>query len=232
LTIWDYEHLILQHFPEVYKAKCLPAQADTADEPAAPGQVEVILIPDIKNKVPFNPFEPKAPANLLADIEAYLAEIAPPFATINVKNATFIPVKVRFAVRFLPGYDEGYYKQQLNQELTRFLSPWAYEEGAEIVIGGRIYANVIVNFIEERPYVDFVANIKLFRDNVEEPNLGEEYFVEAKGPDVVLVSAREHIIDIISQTGYETQVFRGIGYMRVGVDFVVAPNPPAPGNNS
>ena len=81
---------------------------------------------------------------------------------VRVKNAHYVQVKLRFAVRFLPGYNEGYFKQYLNDELNRFMSPWAFEEGAEIEIGGRIYANVIINFIEERPYVDYVAEVKLF----------------------------------------------------------------------
>jgi hypothetical protein len=219
LTLWDYEHLILEAFPEIYKVKCLPAPA------SAPGEVEVILIPDVKNKVPFIPFEPKAPANLIADIRAYLAEITPPFATIKVRNATFAAVKVRVAVRFMPGYEEGFHKQRLNEELNRFLSPWAYEEGAEIVIGGRIYANVIIAFIEERPYVDYVTHIRLFVDNVPQEKVGDEYFVEASGPDVVLASAREHVIDMIPESGYDPQLFSGINYMRVELDFKIAPDP-------
>ena len=55
LTIWDYEHMILERFPEVYKVKCLPA------EPGCdPGRVEIVVIPDIRHKQPFNSFEPKA----------------------------------------------------------------------------------------------------------------------------------------------------------------------------
>jgi hypothetical protein len=220
LTAWDYEHLILERFPEVYKVKCLPADA------ARPGQVELIVIPDIKNKRPFNPFEPKAPADLLADITAYLADKTPAFAEVKVKNARYTPVKVRFAVRFLPGYNEGFYKQRLNDELNRFLSPWAYEEGAEIVIGGRIYANVIINFIEERPYVDYVAEVKLFSSEdgrsfrLVRPR-ADGYWVETEHPDEVLAAARQHEIDMIAEAEYEAKNFSGINYMKIELDFVV-----------
>jgi hypothetical protein len=222
LTIWDYEHLILERFPQIYKVKCLPAN------PAQPGQVELIVIPDIRNKLPFNPFEPKAPADLIADIETYLADKIPVFATLKVRNAHYVSVKVRFAVRFLPGYNEGYYKQRLNDELNRFLSPWAYEEGAEIVIGGRIYANVIINFIEERPYVDYVAQVKLFSSEDGKtfklvlPSPTEGYWVETTRPDGVLAAARQHEIDMIPETGYEAENFSGINYMKIELDFIVA----------
>jgi hypothetical protein len=220
LTVWDYEHMILERFSQIYKAKCLPADS------AHPGQVELIVIPDIRNKLPFNPFEPKAPSDLIADIEAYLVDNIPAFATIKVKNAHYVPVKVRFAVRFRPGYNEGYYRQRLNEELNRFLSPWAYEEGAEIVIGGRIYANVIINFIEERPYVDYVAEVKLFSSEdgrtfkLVMPS-ANGYWVETDRPDGVLVAARQHEIDMIPDTGYEEEAFTGLNYMKIELDFVV-----------
>ena len=221
MTIWDYEHLILEHFPEIYKAKCLPATADKL------GQVDIIVVPDIRNQQPFNPFEPKASADLIADIETYIAETTPGFATVKVRNAHYVAVKVRFAVRFLSGYNEGYYKQQLSHSITRFLSPWAYEEGADIVIGGRIYANVIINFIEEQPYVDYVAKIKLFSNQdgktfqLASSSGSEGYWVGAEQPDVILVTARQHEIDIIPDTGYEEENFEGINYMKVEFDFII-----------
>ncbi|MFN8459459.1 MAG: baseplate J/gp47 family protein [Anaerolineae bacterium] len=221
LTMWDYEHMLLERFPQVYKVKCLPAEAPHL------GQVEIIVIPDIRNKRPFDPFEPKAPSDLLADIAAYLAENSPAFAAVKVKNAHYVSVKVRFAVRFRPGYNEGYYKQRLNDELNRFLSPWAYEEGAEIVIGGRIYANVIINFIEEQAYVDYVAQVKLFTSEdgrtfkLALPSATEGYWVETDRPDGILVAAHQHEIDMIPDTGYEDESFVGINYMKIELDFVV-----------
>ncbi len=221
LTIWDYERMILERFPQVYKAKCLPAAPD------APGRVEIIVIPNIRNKLPFDPFAPKAPADQIANIKSYLAENSPAFAMVRVKNAHYVRVKVRFAVRFRPGNNEGFYKQRLNEDLNRFLSPWAYEEGAEIVIGGRMYANVIINFIEERPYVDYVAKIKLFSSEdgrtfrLIVPSANEGYWVEAERPDSVLVAARQHEIDMIPATGFEEQSFTGINYMKIELDFIV-----------
>ena len=223
LSIWDYEHMILDQFPEIYKAKCLPAS------PERPGNVEVIVIPEIRNKLPFNPFEPKAPTNMLADIETYLSKNVPGFVSVNVKNARYIPVKIRVGVRFLPRKNEGFYKQRLNDSLNRFLSPWAYDEGADVVIGGRVYANVIINFIEEQSYVDYVAQIKLFHSEdggatfklalPQEDSSG--YWLETARPDEVLAAARSHEIDIISESGYEDENFTGVNHMKIELDFIV-----------
>ena len=221
LTIWDYEHMVLERFPEVYKVKCLPA------DPEAPGRVEIVVIPDIRHKRSFNPFEPKAPADLLADIAAYLADYRPVWATVHVKNAQYVPVKVRFAVRFRPGYNEELYKQCLHNELNRFLSPWAYAEGAEIEIGGRIYANSIIHFLGTRPYVDYVSDIRLFRSEDRGntfqlmPSAAEGYWVQTDKPDGILVAAQQHEIDLITDASYEQHVFSGINYMKIGLDFIV-----------
>ncbi len=120
LTPWDYERLVLEKFPQIYKVKCL--RADPVAHPRDPGRIELVIIPDIKNRLPFNPFEPKAPADSIRDIEAFLQDKTPPFASIRVENAHYVPVKVRCGVRFLPGVDQGFYRL-----------PQAAERGAEPV---------------------------------------------------------------------------------------------------
>lgn len=229
LTAWDYERLVLARFPEIYKVKCVPASL--SQDPDTPGTVRLIVIPDIRNKRPFDPFEPKASADTLTNIEEFLADKVPSWATLSVGNPHYVAVKVRLAVRFSVAGDENYYKQVLNDELNRYLSPWAYEQGADIVIGGRIYANSIVDFVDRRPYIDFVANIELFRSDDGEnfarillpaPGDPQGYFIEADRSDAILVAARQHEIDVISDTGYSVQLLIGIDYMKLELDFVVA----------
>jgi hypothetical protein len=40
--------------------------------------------------------------------------------------------------------------------------------------------------------------------------------------DEILVSAREHFIDLISTSDYEAEEFEGVGYMIIGTDFQIA----------
>ena len=221
LTLWDYERLVLQ-FSEIYKAKCLPAGVL-----GEPGCVDVIVIPDIRNRLPSDAFAPKAPANLLADIQTYLSERAPADARVRVRNARYVSVHVRLGVRFMPGQDESHATRRLNEDLNRFLSPWAYDEGADLMIGGKIFAISIIDFVDRRDYVDYVAEITLFRseDGVHfqlVPSKDNGYHVAATRPDEVLVAAPEHHVDVISDLGYQHKLFTGIGHMRIEYDFIVA----------
>jgi len=223
LSPWDYERLVLAKFPQLHKVKCL--RADPRVHPGEPGRIDLVVIPDIRERFPFNPFEPKAPADLVRDIEEFLADKTPPQARVKVRNARFVALMVRVAVRFMPGQDEGFCRKRLNDEFNRFLSPWAYDEGADIVIGGRIYASSIIDFIEGCDYVDYVAELKLFTNETGNFALippSDDYHAETSGPDGILVAAPEHEFDLISDSAYSVDALRGINYMKVELDFIVA----------
>jgi hypothetical protein len=236
LGAWDYERLVLERFPEIYRVKCVPAGG--FEETVEPGRVTLVVIPDIRDRIPFDPFEPKAPAATLAAIGGYLADKLPLGARLAVQNAHFTAVKVRMTVRFLPGSDEGFYKKKLSDEICRFLSPWAYDESADIPMGRRVYAGSIIDFADRRPYVDYVERITLlYREGSEfilvpRQDTGE-YYVDAGRPDGVLVAAREHEIETSQQERAakpgssgaageaESAARSGIDFMRVGQDFIV-----------
>jgi hypothetical protein len=222
LTPWDYEHLVLAQFPQLYKVKCLRADARWQPEP---GAVDLIVVPDITQRQPFDPFAPRASAELIADITAFLADKLPASARLRVRNAHFIPVKVRCGVRFMPGTDEGWCRQQLNDDLNRHLSPWAYADGADLVIGGSLYANSILHFIETRPYVDYIAGLRLFTGDqgrfTQVPDQ-PEHRITPQRADAVLVAADRHEFDVIAANDQRVQGFEGIGSMRIELDFSIA----------
>lgn len=216
LSAWDFEHLVLSRFPEVYKAVCLPAL------PEERGTVRVVIIPDSRNLLLPDPFAPRAPALLLASIEEYLSARTPECVVVKAQNARYVPVRVRLRVRFRDCDNPGYYSQLLNEELNRFLSPWAFRDGADIVIGGRIYANSIIDFVDRREYVDYVAGVSLFCSEDGEhfvPVAGD--FAEATQPGSVLVAARSHAIDVIYDAAYEEKLMTGISFMKLELDFIV-----------
>ena len=226
LTPWDYERLILEQFPQIYKAKCLPQALPK--HPSDLGRVEIIVIPDIRNRIPFNPFEPKAPAALIEEVKKFLSNYMPHFASLTVKNAHYVPVKVRFAVRFMPDCDPEFYRRKLNEDLNKFLAPWAYDTSSDIVIGGSIYANAIINYIDNLKYVDYLAQFRLFSSEdgsnfklVLETSDSDGYRVQAGRPDGVLVAAHEHEIDLITEARFVNENFTGINYMRIELDFIV-----------
>lgn len=224
LSAWDYEHLLLERFPAIYKAKCIPVASSDA---AGLGKVDVIVIPDVRGQLPFNPFAPKATVGQLAAMNDFIAGQVSPLAEVTVRNARYVAVRVRVAVRFLPGHEPGFYKARLNEGLNRFLSPWAYDRTSEMVIGGTIYASPIIDFLERQDGVDYVAALKLFKNEdglsfTPVADDGDGYRVQAGQPDAVLVADLQHEIDVIGDTPFEDADASGIGYMKIALDFIVA----------
>lgn len=217
ITMWDYEYLVLEEFPEIYKAKCLPY--------GGVGEVSLIVIPDIKGNLPFNPFEPKAPANLLHNIQQYLDGHTSAWATVKVKNPVYTQVKVRIAVKIKEGYSESFFTARLQEDLIKYLAPWAYDKGADIFLDRRMDADVIVNFVAEQFYVEYASDVYLFtstdgKNFTAVDATSQENFVEATGPGEILVSAPEHVIDIVHRN-YQENNYSGIGYMKIKLDFRV-----------
>ena len=134
-------------------------------------------------------------------------------------------------IHFRPGYDQGYYLNQLNEDIKRFLSPWAYEEQADINFGSSIHNSSEIHFIEKRTYVDYVANLELIEQvGIKAGSDGKsdiDYQVnlsnlaQVQHPNSILVSAPEHMIKIIGEN-YHQEDFEGIGYMIVEYDFVIS----------
>ncbi|KAF0236159.1 MAG: hypothetical protein FD181_2974 [Prolixibacteraceae bacterium] len=153
VAIWDYERIVLQNFPSVYKVKCLNHTrfegTATSISEAAPGHVSLVVVSNIRNKNAVDPLKPRTGLVMLDDIKTFIGKIRPPYINVHVYNPLFEEVKVKFNVRFHLGYDKGIYSVKLNEALIKFLSPWAYATGSDIVFGGKIHKSVILNFVEE-----------------------------------------------------------------------------------
>jgi hypothetical protein len=171
IDLWDHERLILEAFPQIYKVKCLNhTQFEPSESGAgiyrelAPGHVTIVTIPNLQAQSLRDPLKPFTSLGLLEDIKAFLEERTSCFAQLHVKNPQFEEVRVRFSLRLLEGFDETYCLKLLQQAITRFLSPWAFAAGGKPSFGGKIYKSVLINFVEEQPYVDYVTDFQLFHD--------------------------------------------------------------------
>ena len=176
-TSWDYEHLILQAFPDVFKVRCLPHRQ--------PGQVQLIAVPNLRNKNYGNPLEPRCSTVLLRTIEEYIKSFTSTFVKATVSNPTYEQILLDFNVSFRAGKDAGFFAKVLNDDITRFLSPWAFEEGRDIPFGGKVYKSDLLAFVEGREYVDFVTNFTMYhlypgppRGGIRTMTIGRDFFIK------------------------------------------------------
>ncbi len=169
VTSWDYERLVLQYFPQIHKVKCInhtgliTKQGSTEQKysEVLPGHVTVVTVPDLSNQTAVNLLRPYTSIGLLTEIQEYLEKLTSPFVLLHVINPQFEEVQFDFSVTFTGTLDPTVFRQQLNDDIQQFLTPWAYSTGRDIEFGGKIEKSVVLNFIEERYYVDFVTCFKM-----------------------------------------------------------------------
>jgi hypothetical protein len=188
ITMWDYEHIILQEFPELYKVKCLNHTSEKSYQ--APGNVTLVVIPDTVKKNVFDIYEPRVSTATLNKVKDYIAKLNSMHVNTFVINPNYEKVKVDLVVQFNAGLDVNFYSKQLNTDITKFLSPWAFDTQIPINFGVSIHISSLIKYIEELQYVDFLQNVKLLKDD----SLSDK-IVTPSDPKSILVSAKEHLID-------------------------------------
>ncbi|MBN1929437.1 MAG: baseplate J/gp47 family protein [Chlorobiaceae bacterium] len=207
ITMWDYERLVLEAFPNIYKVKCLnhtqfePNETGTGIyRELAPGHVTIVTIPNLRNSNAIDPLRPYTSLGDLALVRTHLEAHASDLATLHVQNPVFEAVQTDFRVRFLPGFDENFHLERLRQELMRHLSPWAFEEGADITFGGKIHKSTLIDFVEERAYVDYVTDFRMYHIDGNQKKSDDTDEAEASLPISILVSveAARHLITAIA----------------------------------
>lgn len=215
ITMWDYERMVLEQFPQIYKVKCLNHTAvrmggatPEKDNELAPGHVVVVTLPDLQNRNAFNPLRPQTSLGTLVEVAEFLKQHISPWVKIQVKNARFEEIQLDFRVKFMND-DTAYYHDVLIGELEEFLSPWAYGGTRDIEFGGRMQRSVLLNFVEERPYVDYVTCFKMYHivDGVKSADVEEAEATSArsifvsyagKTDDAGNITDPKHIIDYVN----------------------------------
>lgn len=175
ITIWDHERLVLEQFSSVYKVKCLNHTRYTgtlADySEIAPGHTTIVVVSNVRNRNAVDPLRPKTSLITLVNIHAFISSLNPAFVNLHVKNPLYEEIQIKTNVRLHAGFDNGFYGKQLEDDIKRFLSPWAFEAVTDLSFGGRMHKSVILNFIEELSYIDFIACLEMYHI-VKDPGTG------------------------------------------------------------
>jgi len=163
ITLWDYEHLVLQEFPEVFRVKCINHTYSSEETTSflSPGNVTLVVIPDIVNKNVFDIYEPRVSTATLNRIKEFIYSRKSMLVQVNVINPDYEKVILKLGVKFYPKYDENFYKKQLNEDLIKLLSPWAFDNTKEIVFGAALQRSIVIDYVEKLEYVDFLSELEM-----------------------------------------------------------------------
>jgi hypothetical protein len=178
---WDYERLVLERYPTVWKVQALPVRNPQRGD--APGEVLVVVVSGPDSVQAIDPTTPVLTGAMLEHIETYLGKHASSFVRAHVVNPIYVRIEVTATVEFGAEAAQGAAAVRLNEELVQYLSPWFYD--AERAARGGRYASEadISEFIQTRPYVEAMSDITFRYDP---PPKGLDWYF--------LTSARRHRI--------------------------------------
>ena len=168
---FDYERLVLQNFPQLFKAKCvnhsfsLNAHLYMNDFPFSPGYVQVAVIPDLNKLKAANSFQPRTPVSLLEQIEKFLQGRSSPFVRIRAMNPRYEAVHFCITVKLLAGKDPTFFKNQLAADIREFMAPWVVGDYYKLSFGQCVSRSDILQFLETRDYIDYILKLQMIRDD-------------------------------------------------------------------
>ncbi len=228
---WDYERLILEHFPDVYKVKCF---ANTVCHKATPqpGQVLIVVVPYMEPDARIHCERGRVNGAGLSQIQSFIQKVASPFARIEVRNPLYEQIQVRCTVKFSgDNRAAGVYIKRLNQDISDYICPWC-DVGYKANFGWAILGDDIESYIRELDYIEFVTNFSIL--HISEKN-EEKYFLEdsATGdsrhevlitpryPWSLAVPMRRHFIESTTSMEPIKAKMTGINELAIGSTFII-----------
>jgi hypothetical protein len=248
VTPWDYERLVLDAFPEVFKVKCFPAMTSVSGMQPRPGSVLTVVIPRQPENDLTPVFDPMLDVIQLKRIRDYLRRHASPQVSIEVRNPTYERILIRCAVRLKPEAlrQRGLWLGRLHQTLIDYISPWS-KIGPTPRFGWSFQSDEVQAFVRGLPYVEFVTQFSMLHltqdetgvyrlDDTARPDLFEDHLgptgvhravgvqkISPRYPWSLAIPSATHLIEVAEESG-ETElppVVTGIGKLVIGQTFVV-----------
>ena len=142
----NYEEMILERFPEIEKACCIP---DAGED----GGVHVVVFPKPEKRK-----YPSLPGWKLSEIERFIRKYAPPFAAIHAFNPVYEPLKISFKAVLKPDTcDPGSVKRRTERRIRVFFMAW-YMDGRLPDLGVRYSCDALLSrIVNDECIGDFIS---------------------------------------------------------------------------
>ena len=167
ITAWDYEHLVLEQFPEIRFVKCINHSLPKTNlvngekvvtlDTRKTGAVGIVVMP-LKTT---NPLRPQVNRSTLENIQSYLKKYSNGFTSgddlLKVIPPQYQAVVVSLRVKFHAG-DTEKLVHNLDNDIARFIAPWAFDGKTEPTFGETLHKTALLSQIEALGYVDYIED--------------------------------------------------------------------------
>ena len=156
---WDYAALVLAAVPALWQVAVIPATNATTGE-AAPGCVWLVAVAGPATPNIADPTVPSADPSVLSEIGEMLEPLISPFIQLVVTNPPYRRLTVVATLVFSDTDTSDAWKQRLQTELIKWLSPWP-----DPALGPRpsnyYSVHAVKEFVSHREYVLGVLSLEV-----------------------------------------------------------------------
>jgi hypothetical protein len=244
-TPWDYERLLLDAFPNLFKVKCfVNGEAPDAAIAGKPGGVLIVVVPAPRQGVLFHSTEaPRFDAAVLEQMAVHVRVRSVPGIQIVVRNAVYERIQVRCSLRLARGVHPGAAIIRINQAIVEFLSPW-HPEGCRAAFNWDVRAEAIEARLRELEEVEVVCAMSLLHivrtdsntyrllDTARTRDGHPVRQVRPVQPWSLPLPTPRHLIELIGVPSSHGAQPTGVGKLEVGGTFIVGGVPATPGQGS
>ena len=230
LTAWDYEHLILAEFPEIFQVRCFPntlviqSQRQSSSQSISENQAQVALVVVPVNHNP-DILQPKVPLYLKRKIERYVEQVAPLAVTTQVLDPTYEQVEFDMFAKISPDFDIESMEGELNQLIIDYMTPWNGVGLSNQLLEKEIYLTGLSAVLERHPAVEgiYIMGANQSQANGEIKHYGgknnSKNKITPSVPAAILVPALIHNIRLFN---IDIPILEGIEKWRMELDFKVS----------
>ena len=230
---WDYERLILEKFPDLYKVKCF-SNFSSMNNKFKPGQVLIVVVPYPNPNLSKICIREMVNPERLRQIKEHVKKRTSPFAKIEVRNPVYEQVQVRCTVKFVGGINTGSNIKKLNQDISDFICPWE-KIGYKAKFGWSVRKNEVEAYIRSLNYVDFITNFSMLHITVDksekyslfdtankDKDKDDEVVIRPYYPWSLAVPAKNHFIETTQITKSIKEQVTGIDKLELGSNFIIS----------
>ncbi len=233
----DYELLILEQFPQIYKVKCFPNMTPdyVTQQRFCPGHLLIVALPYLTGDG-VNTQRPLLSGHLVNEVKEFITQLAPPFVNIYVIHPIYEVVQIRCTVKLKNALFAGMNVSRLNQAISDFLSPWNEMIGYTSHFGWMLSKHDIESFIQDLDYIDRVTNLSMLRivpvsdDHFDLlDSADKQYNADSEFRDIgptypwsIVAPIKQHFIEIDDSYDSIEPDVTGIGELEIGSTFIIS----------
>lgn len=230
LTPWDYEHLILENFPEVGSVHCFPTRSYYSLN-QEPGRVLIIVTP-LNTDCDHSLCSPKQlDSSYLLAIRRFLLSVSRSHVQIEVRNPGYEKIQIRCKVTLKEGVSHGPALRRLEYAIKAQLCPWEADT-LNTGPGFCLSLEKLSAFILKQKNVVKVSALSALKISLDEnteyalqDSAATSQPIRAAYPWFLLIPEEHQYIQISPDNLSHKPVTVGIGELVIGEQFIVSTSP-------